>query len=70
VLLAQYSWGDRIDKIEMGSECSKNGGEQRFIQCFGGRNLRERDNLGDSGVDGRIKLRWIFRNWDMGVRTG
>jgi len=24
-------------------------------------NLRERDHLGDPGVDGRIILRWIFR---------
>jgi hypothetical protein len=24
-------------------------------------NLRERDQLGDPGVDGRIILRWIFR---------
>jgi len=22
--------------------------------------------LGDPGVDGRIKLRWIFRKWDVG----
>jgi len=27
-------------------------------------NLRERDYLADPGVDGRIKLRWIFRKWD------
>jgi hypothetical protein len=27
-------------------------------------NLRVRDHLGDPGVDGRIILRWIFRNWD------
>ena len=33
-------------------------------------NLRERDHLGDPGVDGRIILRWIFRKWDVGVRTG
>ena len=29
-------------------------------------NLRERDHLGDPGVDGRKILRWIFRKWDVG----
>ena len=37
-------------------------------------NLRERDHLGDPGVDGRIILRiilrWIFMRWDVGVWTG
>jgi len=28
--------------------------------------LRERDRLGDLGVDGRIILRCIFRKWDVG----
>jgi len=27
--------------------------------------LRERDYLGDPGVDDRIILRWIFRKWDV-----
>jgi hypothetical protein len=33
-------------------------------------NLRERDHWGDPGVDGRIILEWIFRKWDVVVRTG
>ena len=46
------------------------GGEERRVQGFGGENLRERDHLEDSGVDGRIILRWIFRRWDVGVWIG
>jgi hypothetical protein len=30
-------------------------------------NLRERDHLEDSGVDGAIILRWIFRKWNGGM---
>jgi hypothetical protein len=30
-------------------------------------NLRKRAQLEDSGIDGRIILRWIFRNWDVGL---
>ena len=26
--------------------------------------------LGDQGEDGKTILRWIFRKWDVGVRTG
>jgi hypothetical protein len=32
-------------------------------------NLRERDQWGAPGVDGRIILRWIFRKWDVGLWT-
>ena len=30
-------------------------------------NLRERDYLGDPGIDGRIILRWILRKLDVGL---
>ena len=43
----------------MGGACSTYGG-----------NLRERNHLEDTGLDGRIILRWIFRKWNEGVRTG
>jgi hypothetical protein len=33
-------------------------------------NLRVRGRWGDPGVDGRIILGWIFKKWDVGVRTG
>jgi len=37
-------------------------GERRGVYRDLG-NLRERDHLGDTGVNGRIILRWIFRKW-------
>jgi len=30
----------------------------------------EIDHLGDPGLDGRIILRWIFREWGFGAWTG
>jgi hypothetical protein len=32
--------------------------------------LRERDHLEDPDLDWRIKLRWIFRKWDVVRRLG
>jgi len=32
--------------------------------------VRERDHLGDPGVDGKIKLRWFFWKWDAKAWTG
>jgi hypothetical protein len=34
---------------------------------FGWVNLKERDNLGDPGIDVTIILRCIFRKWDVGL---
>jgi len=41
-----------------------------FSQVLWG-NLRERDHLAESGIDGRIIVRWIFRKWGYGLnRSG
>ena len=54
----------------MGWTCSAYGGRGEAYTGFCWGNLRERDGLGDPGVDGRIILRWIFRKWDVKVLTG
>jgi hypothetical protein len=33
-------------------------------------NLKERVHLGDPGLGWMIILRWVFRKWDVGERTG
>jgi len=48
----------------MSGACIAYGGEL-YTGLWRG-NLRERDHLEDSGVDGRKILRWIFRKLDGG----
>jgi hypothetical protein len=45
-------------------------GEGRCVYRFLVGKPEERDHWGDPGVDGRIMLGWIFKKWDVGVRTG
>jgi hypothetical protein len=57
VLFAKYYSGDQIRKDEKGGACSTYGRQERCIQGFGGGNLRERENLEDLGVGGRIIIK-------------
>jgi len=50
----------------MGGACRAYGREGAYGGFWWG-NLKERDHLGDPGVDARIILRWIFRKRDVGV---
>ena len=54
----------------MGGACSAYGGRREAYTGFWWGNLRERDHLGDQGVDERKILRWIFREWDVGLWNG
>jgi hypothetical protein len=40
-------------------------GEMHIVLWYG--NLTERDSLEDLGADGRITLKWIFKNWHGGL---
>jgi len=51
----------------MGRACSTYGGRGEAYTGFWWGILRKRDYLEDSGVDGRIIIKWIFRKWDVGV---
>jgi hypothetical protein len=48
----------------MGGACSTYGRRERCVQGSGG------ETWGDPDIDGRIMLGWIFKKWDVGVRTG
>jgi len=54
----------------MGGACSTYAGRGEAYTGFWWGNLRERDHLGDPGVDGRIILRCIFRKWGVEVWIG
>ena len=57
---------DKFEKNEMGGACSTYGGRGETYTAFWWGNLRKRDHLGDPELDGSLKLRWIFRKWDVG----
>jgi hypothetical protein len=55
IKLREIEWVGHVASME-----ERRGANRVFL----GRNLRERDYLADPGIDGRIKLRWIFKKWN------
>jgi hypothetical protein len=53
-------------KMRLAGHVARMGPKEAYTGFWWG-NLREREHLGDSGVDGRVILRWIFRKWDVGI---
>jgi len=45
-------------------------GEGEVYTEFWWGSLRERDHLGNPGIDGKVILGWVFRKWDGRAWTG
>jgi hypothetical protein len=55
VIKSRMRWVGRVARM----------GRGKLYKWFWWGNLRERDHFEDPGIDGKIILRWIFRNWDV-----
>jgi hypothetical protein len=66
--LTKYYSGNQITENEIGRTCGMYWRQERYIQGFGGGDLRKIGCFEHLGIDGGIKLKWIFKKW-VGART-
>jgi hypothetical protein len=67
-----FSFYDKVVAVrrnEIGGACGMYGGNERCIQGFGERNLKERGHLEHHSADMRIILKWILKKEDGVVRN-
>jgi len=50
--------------------CGKYCDRKRAYRGLVGGNLKQRGHLEDQGVDGRIILKFMFKNWDKDIYNG
>jgi hypothetical protein len=51
----RMKWAGHVARMGMGEACTG----------FWWGNLRENDHWGESGVNGKLIFRWVFRKWDV-----
>jgi hypothetical protein len=66
----QFHSGDQLEKNEMGGACSTYGWRGEMHTGFWWGKLREREQLEDPGIDGRIVLKKMFRKWNVRAWPG
>ena len=59
----------KIERMRWAGHVAHMGERKGAYRVLGG-NLREREHFEDTGVDGKIILRWNFRTWNVGAWTG
>jgi len=66
VLFTQYCSGDKIEMNKMVGHVARMGERRGVYRVLVGKPEGKRP-LGDSSVDRKIILKWIFRKWDVGM---